>query len=1102
MKTTVFALLTLICLLSVGQKNGVIVNTDKNDGSYWKKIAIEKSLSPEETQEFVTAHLNNVSSTSQNAKVSIPPTQTNQYCTNLDFETGNLTGWTASTGYNPLYNAIGCCPNSGGAQLITTGAATDPCGGFPIVCPGGNFSLKLGDNNTGGIADRIEQTFLVTSNNAFFTYKYAVVLQDPGHAVANQPKFEIQLIDQNGNNIPCSYYSVTAGQNIPGFMSSPTCSGVIYKPWSSVSTDLTSYIGQNITIRFTTYDCALGGHYGYAYIDGSCLSFPQIQPDTICVGQNKTLCAPGGFASYLWSGTSVSGNTNQCVTVSASGTYSVQTTLFTGCQGPTFIFPIFSYPTPIPSFNAQNVCFGNTVNFTNNSTISSGNIISYQWDFGNGQTSNQLQPSYNYSNIGTYNVSLTATGNYGCSSTITNTVEVYPLPSTGFTANNVCFGTAVYFNNTSTVSSGSITSYQWNFGNGQTSNTINPQNGYTSVGIYTVSLTATTNNNCSSVYSNTIEVYPLPNIQFSTANVCANTSITFTNQSSIQVGQIVNYQWSFSNNTTSQNINPQLNISIPGVYSATLTTISNNNCIATDTQTFEIYALPQASFIINNSCAGTVLTPTNLTSISSGNIAAYQWLFGNNQYANQANPTIVYGNAGNYTISLTATSNHNCTNTATNIITIYPQPNAQYSVTTACFNQPNGFQNQSSVSSGFIAKYKWDFENDGIWDDSTNTNPSHIYPNFGLYHAKLATISNSGCTSQTINNVLVHANPIAGFATSKTCLGDITQFTNTSSSTDGNIVAYYWDLNADGFFDNVSANASFQYPAHGSYLITLEIQTEYGCTNVIKKQVYVNPNPNPMFDVISPKGCPTHCSQFQNNSSIVSGNIQTFQWLFGDGSASYQNNPNHCYESGLYSVTLKAISDSGCVGVYIANNIVEVYPNPIAGFSTNPDRALEDMSPIEVTNTAQNTIQTHYQLSDGSVFNTPNFTYNLVNEDIPQLIIYQQVSSSHGCRDSIAKIIDIVPTFAIYFPNAFTPNSDNLNDGFTAKGHGIKDFKMWVYDRWGHLIYETDDITKPWDGKDKNSAEAVPNDTYVWKAIVTDLKSKKHDFIGHVIVVK
>jgi hypothetical protein len=256
-------------------------------------------------------------------------------CTNADFEDGTMNGWQRSTG---TFGA--CCPSPGGSQTIVSGPGTDPCGGFPVVCPGGNFSVLLGDNMTGARADRMEQTFLVSPANANFAYKYAVVLEDPGHNPFEQPFFEIEMLDQSGNRIPCTYYQVISGPGAIGFTASASCPGVIYRPWSTVVSDLTAYIGQTVTIRYSVYDCSLGGHYGYAYIDASCNAFQLDYQDAIC--GSKQICAPDGFASYVWNGPGISNFNGRCVTISNTGTYTIATTFLTGCPGPTLTYTITS----------------------------------------------------------------------------------------------------------------------------------------------------------------------------------------------------------------------------------------------------------------------------------------------------------------------------------------------------------------------------------------------------------------------------------------------------------------------------------------------------------------------------------------------------------------------------------------------------------------------------------------------------------------------------------------------------------------------------------------------------------------------------------------
>lgn len=260
-------------------------------------------------------------------------------CTNINFNSNSFVGWHGTTGIStmspngtptPTYNATGLGIVNGRHTIMTNG--NDPCGGFPRVDPtGAPFSVRLGNNNVNAQAEQLTQTFIVTPTNNSFTYRYAVVFEDPGHNSNEQPFFRAVLRDQNGNVIPCSEFVVSAAGNLPGFFNSPTCSGVRYKPWSTVNVDLSSYIGQKVTAEFTTGDCTQGAHYGYAYIDAQCSqSFLEGFPDTICVGESTTLTAPNGYQSYLWT---PGGQTTQSITVSPQSdiTYQLNLVAFNGC---------------------------------------------------------------------------------------------------------------------------------------------------------------------------------------------------------------------------------------------------------------------------------------------------------------------------------------------------------------------------------------------------------------------------------------------------------------------------------------------------------------------------------------------------------------------------------------------------------------------------------------------------------------------------------------------------------------------------------------------------------------------------------------------------
>ncbi len=1110
MKTHIYLTSMLALTIQVMVKGQTPENRQAEENEqYWTAYCQQLKLTEKEKAEFLLSkkrahtHSNTFQSNTPGQKPTPPSSQiASSGCTNIDFENGNLSGWTTSCGFHPIWNNAGCCNNPGGQQTVLTGNGTDPYGNFPVVAPGGNFSLRLGNNATGGQADRIEQSFLVSAANANFTYRYAVVLQEPGHVPAQQPAFVIEMFDNQNNAIPCTYYNVSAGQNIPGFQNA--LNGVIFKPWTNVTIDLTNYIGQMVTIRFTTYDCALGGHFGYAYIDGICDAFQTTSADTICIGQPKTLCAPNGFGSYLWVGGSVNGQTTQCVTVNTPGNYSVQTTMVTNCQGPTFSYPILSYPNPLVSFsvnNNNNPC-NTTIQFINTSGIASGNMT-YLWNFGDNSSSTQVNPTHIYNTPGTYTVTLTATSNKGCVSASQQVVTIYQPPVASFIHGPICLNAPTNFTNTSSAPQGNIIQWTWNISNLSNSAQQHPSVTFNSSGLHSVTLSVISNYGCASSVVQQVSVNPLPIPNFNANYVCLGGITQFTNVSSPGSGFITNYLWNFGGNNTSTATHPNFQYNQHGIFQVQLTAVTNNNCIGAITKTVQVYANPVVNFSAQNACANTVLNIVNNTQVQGAQISNWNWNFGNNNFSQFPNPLYAYNTPGNYNITLQVTSSQGCNASGTAAVTIYDIPQTGFNSSPACLNQSTQFVNTTIINNSNIAKWRWDFENDGVWDDTVSVNPSYIYPNFGNYNCRLQAISNHNCSAQSINQVTIHPNPVALFKANSACLGEKTTFTNLSYAPGSYITSYQWQYYGDGFISNVYPNAGHVYQAPGTYLVKLEVQNAYGCVNTLSKPVYVNAKPIANFITGPAKGCEKVCVDFTNLSSISQGSIVTAQWLFGDGSQpAYGNNPKHCFRSGIYHVTLKIASDSGCTAMYTAQNAVEVYPNPVASFEVEPYEVDELEPTVTVSGNASGADQIRYYINDGSIYLTNNFSHSFNNLDLQVPVIFQVVKNNYGCSDTTSRTLKIKKSFAIYIPNTFTPNEDGLNDGFMAKGYNIKEFSIRIYDRWGHVVFESNDINNAWDGRTKNSSEPIKNDVYVWQANVVDINNKTHQLTGHVTLLK
>lgn len=249
-------------------------------------------------------------------------------CQYSGVETSDFNGWDGYTGtfsdplQDPGIPSGGV--NSSKQISIVSGDGRDMYGGFPMVNPnGGKYSIRLGDYNSGKGSATLQYTYLVEPDAELFTYYYAVVLQDPGHDPAEQPRFTITTFTSNGDTIFCGNYDVTAGGNIPDFKSN---ADMRYKDWSAVAIPVKSYRGQTIIVQFQVKDCSRGDHLGYAYLDAACMNADTMKTFN-CDGRGSDLIGPLGFKSYLWN----TGDTTKDLHFVNSGNYELTATTFTDC---------------------------------------------------------------------------------------------------------------------------------------------------------------------------------------------------------------------------------------------------------------------------------------------------------------------------------------------------------------------------------------------------------------------------------------------------------------------------------------------------------------------------------------------------------------------------------------------------------------------------------------------------------------------------------------------------------------------------------------------------------------------------------------------------
>ena len=270
--------------------------------------------------------------------------------------------------------------------------------------------------------------------------------------------------------------------------------------------------------------------------------------------------------------------------------------------------------------------------------------------------------------------------------------------------------------------------------------------------------------------------------------------------------------------------------------------------------------------------------------------------------------------------------------------------------------------------------------------------------------------------------------------------------------------------------------------------------------------VTVSNMPTAAFSGNNLSGCAPLCVNFSDLSTVTAPDVVTsWSWDFGDGNTSTQQNPANCYNTpGVYSVTLTVTTGGGCANTLVLPNYINVYANPVAAFTVSPQPTTILSSTLYFTDGSTNAAS--WTWSFGDVLNSssnqqnPSFTYT-------DPICYQvelSVASTDGCVDTASQQVCIDPDVAIFVPNTFTPNDDALNEVFIPVCVGIdpEKYQLWVFDRWGNLIFTTEDLNKGWDGKVQGHSDLCQEDTYVWKIRAIDVLGKKHSLIGHVNLIR
>lgn len=642
-------------------------------------------------------------------------------------------------------------------------------------------------------------------------------------------------------------------------------------------------------------------------------------------------------------------------------------------------------------------------------------------------------------------------------------------PTADFSATplEICLGESIDFTDLSTAGAVPIVGWSWDFGDGNSSLSQNPTHTYTLAGTYTITLVVTDQNALADpeVKVNYIVVNPLPNVGFQTAgNGCTVPfDVTFTNTS--DMGAQYTYAWDFGNTQTSTQANPPLQTySVPGTYTVSLTVTNTvTGCVDTYSEDFNI---SDFSAGISGPQTACVMSPADFLDMSTISADTWLWDFGDGNTSTQQNPSNTYVAPGTYTVSLfSENSVSGCSDTTSTTITVLDLPTPSFFAddSLGCAPLDVNFTN-TTVEPG---TFEWNFGNGNTF--SGETPPTETYNSNGQYSVTLIMTDTNGCIGLfTSTNMITVADATADFDVTpiEGCEPLTVTFTDLSAPVDpanDPIVTWEWDFGDGSPVFNGQTPPPHDY-AVGVYSPTLTITTQDGCTDT---QTYVDTiQVGTIQDIGFFADTLIQCAKagvtFTDTtdlSGVSNLNEVTWNWDFGDGATSTQQNPMHPYptDTGYFDVTL-VVGWRGCYDTLVKTDYIYINA-PISLFT--PDQTLFcnptalpvtlNVEDIAIHGVIPDDLEMVWSWGDGDTtfFDDPDLddadqgstTHDYTaygTYEIEQLII----NHTTGCQDSTTQTINVSTTTADFL---LSNDSTCINDAITLTSTSTSSHPFGTY---------------------------------------------------------
>jgi gliding motility-associated-like protein len=772
------------------------------------------------------------------------------------------------------------------------------------------------------------------------------------------------------------------------------------------------------------------------------------------------------------------------------------------------------YPNPVAVFDLdthQSCLAYNRIAGFNRSSISSGGLT-YEWLINlDTMVSTDEHLWYTFSDSGRYRVVLVPTSDEGCTDTMSQEVWLIQEPVSLFSAT---FADSCFYTHELNVQSWAL-----GYGTGIRSDfifsdatvytdTLQLTHRFSQADTFIITQIVTDDVGCAdtSLQQVVVRPQPLSRIQADIWQNCLRVNRVIFKDSSMSNGVGYNRQWWIvdENISSSDSVLP-FSFSSNGDKKVYLSTEGLWGCVTTDSVSITILPKNELMFNLSDSVfcwREQAFTYDYLGGDNYADLTTLTWDFGDGTTEFHSGGIKRYADTGKYQGLLTTVNAYGCGDTLGFRVHIRPNPLTAIGVNDSLWcvnNQALTIYSSSVDYSGKMASYEWDLGDGSSATDSVIFGKE--YMDTGVYMIRHVAIAANGCSDTAFQRVQYFGNPEAQLTsdTLEACfrghvfeVSSITRFFRQASGE-------YWYFPSENVVDS-GALFRFSSSQAGTFPFMLVSRDVSGCADTVEGWVTVHPQAS--VDVEGDTVCLNEFSRLRSLSVVSGGSLSGVFWDLGDGNTSVGEVVDHQYAMpGEYAIRLITQTDRGCYDTLLRQNAVKVRTLPEPDFTF--EKVLDSM------------MVTGYQFWSNSIGNGP-FVYGWVfdrfggsTEENPYgefldsgvMSVSLSLTDRFGCEKDTVKQFRVLPITKMFIPNAFSPNANGLNEVFRPYGIAyVLRYQMQIYNRWGELLYTTQDLHQGWDGTYRGVD--VPEGVYLYKISYVGLGNQLENRSGSITLLR